>query len=235
MLPPLPPLLVDPVARLVSLCRAAPVARRLVVGLAGVPGAGKSTRAEALVAQVNQVLGAGTARVIGMDGFHLTRARLAGFPDPAAALARRGAPWTFDPAALALRLRAIRDLPWQGADAASAGAQPGLAWPGFSHGTGDPVEGAITIPASVRLVLLEGLYLLHRDDGWDLSGLMDECWYLHLPLAQAMERLALRHMATRGIDRAQAMARIDGNDRLNAGIVAASRHRADWWIADQPR
>jgi hypothetical protein len=31
------------------------------------------------------------------------------------------------------------------------------------------------------------------------------------------------------------MARIDGNDRLNAGIVAASRHRADWWIADQPR
>jgi hypothetical protein len=42
-------------------------------------------------------------------------------------------------------------------------------------------------------------------------------------------------MATRGIDRAKAMARIEGNDRLNAGIVAASRRRADWRIADLPR
>ena len=184
---------------------------------------------------MNQVLGEGTARVVGMDGFHLTRARLAGFSDPAAALARRGAPWTFDPTALALRLQAIRDLPCQPPDEGCVAGLPGLAWPGFSHGTGDPVEGAITIPASTRLVLLEGLYLLHRDDGWNLAGLMDECWFLDLPLAQAMERLALRHMATRGIDRAQAMARIDGNDRLNAGIVAGTRHRADWRIADLPR
>jgi pantothenate kinase len=232
---PLPPRLDDPAARLVSLCRAAPLERRLVIGLAGLPGAGKSTRAEALVAQVNQVLGVGTARVVGMDGFHLTRARLAGFSDPAAARARRGAPWTFDTTALALRLRGIRDLPWKAADAAAGTAQTGLAWPGFSHGSGDPVEGAITVTASVRLVLLEGLYLLHRDDGWNLSGLMDECWFLDVPLAQAMDRLALRHMATRGIDRAEAIARIAGNDRLNARIVAASRHRADWRVADLPR
>jgi pantothenate kinase len=228
-------MLVDPVARLVSLCRAAPVARRLVVGLAGFPGAGKSTRAEALAAQANLVLGEGTAQVVGMDGFHLTRAQLAGLADPAAAWARRGAPWTFDPTALAQRLRAVRDLPWQAADDSPGANSSVVAWPGFAHGTGDPVEGAITVPASVRLVLLEGLYLLHRDDGWNLSELMDECWFLDLPLAQAMERLALRHMATRGIDRTQAMARIDGNDRLNAGIVAASCDRADWRIADLPR
>jgi len=171
--------------------------------------------------------------VIGMDGFHLTRADLAALPDPQAALARRGAPWTFDPQALAQRLQQVRGaLPCVDADSAGTGA---VRWPGFAHGLGDPQADAITIAASVRLVLLEGLYLLHRGDGWDLSVLLDECWYLDVPLELAMERLSLRHMATRGVSRMQASARIDANDRLNAAIVAASAHRADWRVADTPR
>ncbi|MEO8543043.1 MAG: nucleoside/nucleotide kinase family protein [Burkholderiaceae bacterium] len=227
-----PPWLDDPAARLVFLCTAASAPKRLVVGLAGLPGAGKSTRAQALVEHVNLALGVGTAQLVGMDGFHLTRRRLAEFADPAAALARRGAPWTFDPSALAQRLRQLRAMPWQGTGDVRDAPMPAVAWPGFSHGTGDPVEGAITVYASVRLVLLEGLYLLHRDHGWNLSGLLDECWFLDLPLAQAMERLTLRHMATRNMDRTQASARVQANDRLNARIVAASRYRAHWRIAD---
>jgi pantothenate kinase len=169
--------------------------------------------------------------VIGMDGFHLTRAQLAAMPDPQAALARRGAPWTFDPQALARRLQQIRDLPCTHDVPGGHGA---VSWPGFSHGVGDPQADAITMASSVRLVVLEGLYLLHREHGWDLSGLLHACAYLDVPLERAMERLTLRHMATRGINRAQASARIDANDRLNAAIVAASAQRADWRVADTP-
>lgn len=221
-----PPWLADPIARMATLVAQAPPGRRVVLGLAGLPGAGKSTLAQQWVDRLNQHLGAGTAMVIGMDGFHLTRAQLAAQPDPTAALARRGAPWTFDPQALARRLLALRAMPTDGAAS--------MPWPGFAHGVGDPVTDALTISAPVRLVLLEGLYLLHRDHGWDLSAWLDECWYLDLPLEQALERLRRRHMASWGISQAQASARIDGNDRLNAAIVAADRHRADWWVADRP-
>lgn len=206
---------------------------RLIVGLAGFPGAGKSTRAQALVDELNLREGTGSAMVAGMDGFHLTRAQLSAFSDPAAALARRGAPWTFDPLALAQRLQRIRAMEW-----CTTGAGPGnasVAWPGFAHGAGDPVADAIEIPATVQLVLIEGLYLLHRENGWDLSVLLDECGFLDVPLERAMERITLRHMASRGIDRDQAKARVDANDRLNAQIVAASRHRAHWRLADALR
>ena len=43
----------------------------------------------------------------------------------------------------------------------------------------------------------------------------------------ALERLTRRHMASWGLDRAAATARVQADDRLNAQIVAASRHRAD--------
>lgn len=198
---------------------------RIVVGLVGLPGAGKSTLATRLVQAVNATAGPGAAAALGMDGFHLTRAQLAALPDPALALARRGAPWTFDAPALAERLRALRAT-------AGAHAPDGavLRWPAFSHAAGDPVPDAITVPPATRLVVLEGLYLLHRADGWNLDGLLDACWYLDVGLEQALERLVRRHMASWGLDRAQAQARVQANDRFNARIVAATRDRADWHL-----
>ncbi len=187
--------------------------RPYVAGLVGTPGSGKST----LAAQVARDLGA-DAVALGMDGFHLTRAQLAQMPNPQTAFARRGAPWTFDPAALAQRLQAIR------------AAQQVVTWPGFDHGVGDPVQDAITVPLGTRLVLVEGLYLLHRGDGWDLGKLLDECAYLDVPLATAMQRLSARHQAAWGFTPAQAQARIDANDGLNAALVEMTQERADWLV-----
>lgn len=217
----MPPLIPDPVRHLTALLASAPQ-RRWIVGIAGLPGAGKSTLAQALAAAVDQAVGAPVAMALGMDGFHLTRAQLRASADPAAALARRGAPWTFDPQALALRLTALR----------VAGLAP-VPWPAFEHGVGDPVADAIQVPPAVRLVLLEGLYLLHDDHGWDLRGAMDTCWFLDVPLDLAMARLAARHQAAWGLTHDQAMARIARNDRLNAQTVWHSRARADALVADQ--
>lgn len=192
--------------------------QRFILALAGLPGSGKSTAAARWAEAVNAQCGPGTLQVLGMDGFHFSRAQLARFADPAAALQRRGAPWTFDAPALAQRLQALRQRDGP------------VTWPGFEHGVGDPVEGAFTVGTEMPLLLVEGLYLLHQDDGWQLDGCFDQRWFLDVSLDLALERLTLRHMATSGQSREEAEARIAINDRPNAELVQASRSRADVWV-----
>jgi pantothenate kinase len=197
-------------------------ADRTLIALAGVPGSGKSTLARDLAAEVNRRAGPHAIVALGMDGFHLPKAALRAMPDPAAALARRGAPWTFDPAAMAAQLDILRH---------SAGVT-WCGWPAFEHGTGDPVPRANAVAPPTRVVLVEGLYVLHREDGWaPVAEAFDEHWFLDTPLDLSLERLAARHMASWKMSREQAGVRIAGNDRLNAEIVLASRARADAVIA----
>ena len=215
----MPALLADPVAHLISLLDGS--AQRVLIGMAGLPGSGKSTLAASLARQVNLRVASTSMIALGMDGFHLTKADLARMPNPEQAIARRGAPWTFDPAALHDRLKQLRN---------QAGRAE-VAWPGFQHDIGDPIEGAERVPASVRLVLIEGIYLLHDDVDWlPINGLLDERWYLDTPPAIAMERLVQRHMRARGHSRAAAQHRIDTSDGLNAAIIAPGRERADWLL-----
>ena len=196
---------------------------RRLIALAGLPGSGKSTLASYLAAEVNAVAGPGTMMALGMDGFHLSQAELRRMPDPETAFARRGAPWTFDVPALAARLHAMR----------GAAGQQVIPWPEFRHEIGDPVEGAFTVAAQTRLVLVEGLYLLCQDEGWEaVSSMFDERWYLETPIDVSLERLTVRHMAAWGLTRPEAEARVITNDRLNAEIVSRSRILADRWVRD---
>ena len=212
----------DPVGRLLQLLnrmKEADASKRLVIGLVGLPGSGKSTLAAKFVDAVNEHTNAKTAVALSMDGFHLSKAALAQFADPAAALTRRGSPWTFDPAGLADKLRTLRKNP-----------DESTTWPDFQHGVGDPVADAISISPDAKLIIVEGLYLLHREHGWNLTGLLDECWYLDTSMDVAMERLVKRHMASWGFSREQALDRLAINDSLNADIVLQSRERADYFV-----
>ena len=169
---PLTPLLEHPVQHLIA--RLASPAPRWLIGMAGVPGA--STLAARVADAVNACSAPNTVIALGMDGFHHTKAELRHMPNPVEAFARRGAPWTFDTRALYQRLYRLR----------SATGRTDVTWPGFQHEVGDPVEGAYVIPASTRLVLVEGLYLLHHEQGWAaISQLFDERWYLDTPLETA--------------------------------------------------
>ncbi|KAF8059450.1 uridine kinase [Scenedesmus sp. PABB004] len=188
-----------------------------VVGIAGAPGSGKSTLARAVAAAVNaQAAGAGLGRgaaVAPMDGFHLTRAQLDAMPDPQAAHARRGAPWTFDGEAFVSALAALR----------RSGA---AALPSFDHALGDPVPGDAVIDAARHaVVLVEGNYLLLRDEPWAaLRPLLDDTWFVECPLDVAMARVIARQTAPDiGLTPAQSAARVAGNDRPNAELVAACR------------
>ena len=140
----------DPTALAARLLARAAGASRLIIGICGAPGAGKSTFAGMLVEALNTVQ-AGATVVVPMDGFHLARSVIAA--DERAT--RRGAPDTFDPdgyAALLERLRRNTD------DIVYA--------PEFRREIEDPVAGAIGIPRECPIVLTEGNYLLHPDAAW---------------------------------------------------------------------
>lgn len=215
----MPVLLEKPVLRLMTLL--AHPQPRWILGLVGVPGSGKTTVAERWAAAVNEAIAPDTMVALGMDGFHLTREQLRQFPDPEEAFARRGAPWTFDPAAMAQRLRKVRE----------AMGSADVVWPGFRHEIRDPEEAAFVVPAGARLILVEGLYLLHQDDGWaEVAACFDERWFLDTPVETALERLAQRHMQVWDWTREQAEHRIATNDRLNAETVLKGRELAEWVV-----
>ncbi len=192
---------------------------RTLIGLTGGPGSGKSTLAEYITSYFSehqqQVIS------LSMDGFHLSKAQLSELPNPEEAFARRGAPWTFDSHAFAERIKSIHQS-YQTKD---------VLWPSFDHSIGDPVEDDILISKNTKVILVEGLYLLYPQDGWqNAKPLFDEHWFLDIPIEIATERLAKRHMAAWGFSHEQAMNRIQQSDGLNAELVLSTKDQANWLI-----
>jgi pantothenate kinase len=183
---------------------------RRILGIAGPPGAGKST----LALRVVEALG-GRARLVGMDGFHLSGGEL----DRLGRAERKGAPDTFDAAAYVALLRRLR----ASADTVHA--------PAFAREIEEPVPDAVTVPGDVALVVTEGNYLLVDEPPWSaVRELLDEAWYVHVPEDTRIERLVARHVAF-GRSEAQARAWALGSDQDNAVLVAATRGRADLEVA----
>jgi pantothenate kinase len=189
-------------------------ARRLVVpgerrllGLAGAPGAGKSTLAVALC----DALGPVAARVP-MDGFHLANQVLAGL-----GLAdRKGSPPTFDAGGFHALLRRLR-----AADEAVVYA------PEFHRELEEPIAGALPVAGDVPLVVVEGNYLLLADGPWrGTAELFDEVWFLRPDDEVRRRRLLLRHQS-HGRTPEQALAWVGHNDDPNALLVAGTEQHAD--------
>ncbi|KAJ2796721.1 hypothetical protein H4R21_004602 [Coemansia helicoidea] len=189
--------------------------RRVIVAVAGTPGSGKTHLSGLVCAAVNAGAGAEICVVLPLDGFHLSRAQLAAMDDPARALQRRGAHWTFDGSGFAALMQQVRDRP---ADVVLA--------PSFDHAAGDPVARAIAIRLHHRIVLVEGLYAHASEEPWACAArLADERWWIspRCPAA-ARARLAQRHVrAGLAADAAAAELRVAGNDDLNAAFVVAHR------------
>ncbi|WP_273653917.1 nucleoside/nucleotide kinase family protein [Cellulomonas fimi] len=182
--------------------------RRTLLGIAGAPGAGKSTLAAQVAAAYPDV-----AVVVPMDGFHLAQTELErlGLAD------RKGAPDTFDAAGFVALLRRLRD----------PHPDEVVYAPEYRRDLRNGVAGAIRVPSDVPLVVTEGNYLLLDAHGFaPVAGLLDEAWFVAPDDDLRLARLVARHEAFgKPADAARAWAH--GPDERNARLVAATAPRAD--------
>jgi pantothenate kinase len=182
--------------------------RRTLLGIAGAPGAGKSTLAAQVVAAYPEV-----AVVVPMDGFHLAQTELErlGLAD------RKGAPDTFDAAGFVALLRRLRD----------PHPDEVVYAPEYRRDLRNGVAGAIRVPPDVPLVVTEGNYLLLDAHGFaPVAGLLDEAWFVAPDDDLRLARLVARHEAFgKPADAAHAWAH--GPDERNARLIAATAPRAD--------
>ncbi|KAL5702101.1 hypothetical protein ACHQM5_027360 [Ranunculus cassubicifolius] len=200
---------------------------KYIVGVAGSPGAGKSTLASEVARRVNKlwtqrsnameflVNSPEVAISLPMDGFHLYRHQLDKMENPKEAHARRGAPWTFNPASLLQCLQKLRN-------------EGSVCMPSFDHGVGDPVEEDIFVSLQHKVVIVEGNYLLLEEDIWkDVSSMFDEKWFIEADLDTAMQRVFKRFISEMDLPLDIAKWRIEYNDRPNAELVNKSKRNAD--------
>lgn len=180
---------------------------RALLGIAGAPGAGKSTVAQLLAEAIGS-----NAVIVPMDGFHLANQELTRL----GRAQRKGAPDTFDAAGYRALLERLR-VPQEGEVVYA---------PFFDRALEEGIAGAIAVPASTRLVISEGNYLLLPEDGWaPVAELFDECWYVAVPGDLRRQRLVERHCRYgRTLEQAQAWVR--DTDEPNALRIEAHRHRA---------
>jgi pantothenate kinase len=182
---------------------------RVLLGLVGPPGAGKSTLAAALLAEFASV-----AQVVPMDGFHLANVEL----ERLGRRARKGAPDTFDSAGYVALLRRLL-----------AQADDEIVYaPEFRREIEEPIANAIPVFARTQLIVTEGNYLLLDEGPWaEVKGLLDEIWYVDIDDALRVERLTQRHERF-GRSAEEAAAWVAGTDEPNARLIEASRARASF-------
>jgi pantothenate kinase len=183
---------------------------RLMVAIAGPPGAGKSTLADRLAAGLGP-----QAVVVPMDGYHMDNALL----DARGLRPRKGAPMTFDAAGLARDLMRIR------------ACEAEVLVPVFDRAADLARAAARAVPGDVPVVLVEGNYLLLDQAPWDrLAGLFDLTVMLDVAEADLERRLVQRWL-DHGLDPQAARTRAMGNDLPNARTVRQGSRAADVVVA----
>jgi len=193
--------------------------RPFVVGIVGIPGSGKSTSCEIL-----QSLLKSQCMVLPMDGYHYSLETLRQMDNPQDMIYRRGAPDTFDPKAL------INDL-----DRILTGKEHTVSIPGFDHSVGDPTPNQHTfVRGQHRIVICEGIYLLHDQDGWEqVKDLLDYTIYIKADIDMCVERLKERNKCIPGYTEEEIEIRCEVVDRRNAETVLRSKTFADHYVQSE--
>jgi pantothenate kinase len=189
---------------------------RIVVGIAGPPAAGKSTLATSIASALCGAYGPRTAVAVGMDGFHLANSELSrlGYAG------RKGAPETFDAYGFVAMLRRLR-----------AGDEPVVYAPIYSRTVHESINAAVPIASDIRVVIVEGNYLLLRRAPWDqVRPLLDVALYLDTPAGIRVDSL-IRRQRSRGLDRSAALHWVHSSDEVNAKLIATTRGDADVILA----
>ena len=184
---------------------------RMIIGIVGKPGGGKSTLSKFLLKGMDPSL----VSVVPMDGFHLSNKVLKelGKSD------RKGAQDTFDVKGFTTLIARIK----------SDGTDP-IYYPVFDRSIEESIAGQGVVYPSTRVVIVEGNYLMHDRDGWqEVAPLLDLSWYAFLDEDLRISRLISRHIAF-GKDPESAKAWAKGSDQVNAELIETGVARCDFLI-----
>jgi fructokinase len=186
---------------------------RILVGISGAPGSGKSTLSQALSSKLNKL--EHVAAVIPMDGYHLDDSLLKDL----GLLKRKGAPETFDFVGFKHLLLRVKN-------------EDEVVYPVFDREREISIAGAGILKKNIRIVIVEGNYLLFDEEPWScLSELWDYSVFLDVELTVLEQRLIDRWIDL-GFSRAEAQQKALENDIQNAKRVIASRIQANKIIND---
>lgn len=182
---------------------------RLVVGLVGAPGSGKSTIAEQLKTDLKA---AGVfAGLVAMDGFHLSNAVL----DELGRRNRKGAPDTFDVEGYLATLDRVR-----------ADGAPQVFAPAYRRDLHESVAAG-SIVSGTGVVVTEGNYLALETRGWGaVRERIDLLIHIDVPEEVLVVRLINRHedFGRNALDAGHWVRTVD---LPNARLIATSVHRCD--------
>ncbi|MFT5127123.1 MAG: pantothenate kinase [Rhodothermales bacterium] len=186
---------------------------RLIVLLAGPPGAGKSTLC-ALWTQLARDAG-WALQGLPMDGFHFSNAELA----QRALLHQKGTPETYD-------ITALLDLL---SDLRAGGDTP---WPRYDRSLHEPVASAIQ-PIREGVIVVEGNYMLLDRPGWrELRELADLSGIIRVSYPLCRERVVSRHIRG-GCSPEDADAKYRRTDRHNHQLIRDHQLPADFALVAQ--
>jgi pantothenate kinase len=181
--------------------------KRLMVAIAGPPGAGKSSFSETLL----PLLPEGTAAIVQMDGFHYDNAIL----ETRGLLPRKGAPETFDFSGFRHLLERLR------------AADDEVTVPVFDRAADLARANASIVTPEIKFVLVEGNYLLLEEGPWyGLAPLFDFSIFIDVPRAELARRLVQRWVE-HGLSPEAARERAFSNDMANAERILTARREAD--------
>lgn len=184
---------------------------RVVIGLAGGPGVGKSTLATQLVAALNAKT-PGVAAYVPMDGFHMRHAKLVALGTDK----DKGMPHTFEGEAFAQFLATLK------------ATKTDVKGPGYSRAIEDVVEDQFTVPASAKVLVTEGNYLLVASSPWwQVRPLLDYAAFIEVPRETVRMRLLKRHAEHGLFTEARNREHVERVDLANYDLVGRSRRRAD--------
>ena len=182
---------------------------RYIVAIAGPPGAGKSTIAQALLLLLTEKFI--QAKIISMDGFHLDNSILA----ERNLLDRKGAPATFDTAGFTHLMNRLTNF------------ENEVVIPEFDRNKDLSIAGSSIISTKDKVLIVEGNYLLIEEEPWtELKKTWDQTIFIN-PGMDTIEQRLLNRWLRHGLDAKDAKKRTLTNDLPNARYVLEKSSDSD--------